>query len=101
MRPGRIAANIAKLPGVPVLSCRDQKAGQDAFSCETARRLRHIIEDAKAQQGLAVIGHINRAINLEIKAVPQNVWLSPLEAFSGAGDLLQKRSLGNDCVIHA
>ncbi|MFZ0151455.1 MAG: transglutaminase-like cysteine peptidase [Xanthobacteraceae bacterium] len=60
--------------------------GSEVLGCETALRLRHIIEDAKAQQGLAVIGHINRAINLEIKAVPQSDWLSPLEAISGAGD---------------
>ena len=58
----------------------------EVLGCETALRLRHIIEDAKAQQGLAVIGHINRAINLEIKAVPQSEWPSPLEAISGAGD---------------
>jgi predicted transglutaminase-like cysteine proteinase len=56
------------------------------FGCETALQLRRIIEDAKAQQGLAVIGHINRAINLEIKAAPQSDWLSPLEAISGGGD---------------
>ena len=58
----------------------------EVFGCETALQLRHIIEDAKAQQGLAVIGHINRAINLEIKAVPQSDWLSPLQAISGVGD---------------
>jgi predicted transglutaminase-like cysteine proteinase len=58
----------------------------EVFGCETALQLRHIIEDAKAQRGLAVIGHINRAINLEIKAVPQSDWLSPLEAVSGVGD---------------
>jgi predicted transglutaminase-like cysteine proteinase len=56
------------------------------FGCENALQLRRIIEDAKAQQGLAVIGHINRAINLEIKAVPQSDWLSPLEAINGDGD---------------
>jgi predicted transglutaminase-like cysteine proteinase len=58
----------------------------EVFGCETALQLRHIIEDAKAQQGLAVIGHINRAINLEIKAVQKSNWLSPLEAIRGAGD---------------
>jgi predicted transglutaminase-like cysteine proteinase len=58
----------------------------EEFGCETVLRLRHIIEDAKAQQGLAVIGHINRAINLEIKGVPHSDWLSPLEAMSGVGD---------------
>ena len=35
--------------------------------CAAAQQLGAIIEDAKAQNGLAVLGHINRAINFEIK----------------------------------
>ena len=54
--------------------------------CAAAQRLSAIIEDAKAQSGLAVLGHINRAINFEIKAVAQSDWLSPIEAINGSGD---------------
>ena len=54
--------------------------------CAAAQRLSAIIEDAKAQNGLAVLGHINRAINFEIKAVAQSDWLSPIEAINGGGD---------------
>jgi predicted transglutaminase-like cysteine proteinase len=54
--------------------------------CSAARRLAAIIEDAKAQTGLAVIGHINRAINFEIRPVAPSDWLSPLEAIGGGGD---------------
>jgi predicted transglutaminase-like cysteine proteinase len=38
------------------------------------------------QNGLAVLGHINRAINFEIKPVMQSDWLSPFEAINGGGD---------------
>ena len=58
----------------------------EAFGCETARQLRDIIEDAKAQQGLAIIGHINRAINFAIKPVSNGDWLAPLDAISRGGD---------------
>ena len=54
--------------------------------CAAAQRLNAIIEDAKAQSGLAVLGHINRAINFEIKAVAQSDWLTPIEAINGGGD---------------
>jgi len=54
--------------------------------CAAARQLHDIIEDAKAQDGLALIGHINRAINFEIKPVAPSDWLSPLEAINGNGD---------------
>jgi predicted transglutaminase-like cysteine proteinase len=54
--------------------------------CAAARQLREIVGEAKAQNGLAVIGHINRAINFEIKPATQSDWLSPLEAINGGGD---------------
>ena len=55
-------------------------------ACAAARQLRPIIEDAKAQSGLAVLGHINRAVNFEIKPMVPSGWLSPLEAINGNGD---------------
>jgi predicted transglutaminase-like cysteine proteinase len=54
--------------------------------CAAAQQLRAIVEDAREQNGLAVFGHINRAINFEIKAVAPSDWLSPLEAIDGKGD---------------
>jgi predicted transglutaminase-like cysteine proteinase len=56
------------------------------IGCAAAQRLGAIIEDARAQNGLAVLGHINRAINFEIKPVARADWLSPLEAINGGGD---------------
>jgi predicted transglutaminase-like cysteine proteinase len=58
----------------------------EVAGCAAAQKLAAIIEDAKAQNGLAVLGHINRAINFEIKPVAQSDWLSPLEAINGGGD---------------
>lgn len=54
--------------------------------CEAALDLRNIIEDAKAQKGLAIIGHINRAINFAIKPAGHGGWLAPLDAINSDGD---------------
>jgi predicted transglutaminase-like cysteine proteinase len=54
--------------------------------CAAGKRLSGIIEDAKTQNGLAVLGHINRAINFEIKPVARSDWLSPFEAINSGGD---------------
>ncbi len=52
-----------------------------------ADRLRRIVEEARTQDGLARIGHINRAINLAIKPVATVYWQSALETLSaGTGD---------------
>jgi predicted transglutaminase-like cysteine proteinase len=58
----------------------------NGLRCTAARRLRDIVDDAKSQDGLAVIGHINRAINFAITPVERSDWLSPLEAINGDGD---------------
>jgi hypothetical protein len=63
-------------------ACLDSKLTDYA----AAQRLGAIIEDAKAQNGLAFLGQINRAINFEIKAVAPSDWLSPFEAINGGGD---------------
>jgi predicted transglutaminase-like cysteine proteinase len=55
-------------------------------ACAAARQLHDIIDDAKAQNGLALFGHINRAINFVIKPVASSRWLSPFEAINNGGD---------------
>ncbi len=57
----------------------------NTLECAPARQLWAIIQDAKAQQGLAVVGHINRAVNLAIKSVP-SAWQSALDAINADGD---------------
>ena len=54
--------------------------------CAQARALWRIIDDAKQQHGLAVIGHINRAINFSIVPFEPSEWLTALDAMNGAAD---------------
>jgi predicted transglutaminase-like cysteine proteinase len=58
----------------------------NSLECAPARQLWAIIQDGKAQQGLALVGHMNRAINLAITAVAPSPWLSALEAINADGD---------------
>lgn len=54
--------------------------------CAQARALWQIINDAKEQRGIAMIGHLNRAINLSIVPFEPSEWLTGLDAMKGAGD---------------
>lgn len=54
--------------------------------CAPARQLWAIIQDGKAQQGVAAVGHINRAVNLAIYPVAPSSWLSAIEAINADGD---------------
>src|SRR5258708_8910472 len=40
-----------------------------------------IVEEARQNQGKALLGHLNRSINLMIKAAPSD-WTGPLEAIT-------------------
>lgn len=54
--------------------------------CGPAMALLAIVSEARQQRGLAVIGHVNRAINLAIRPAPGD-WLGPLAALKlGNGD---------------
>lgn len=60
---------------------------QELACSEAARNLRRIVEEARTHDGLARIGHINRAINLAIKPAATAHWQSALETLSaGIGD---------------
>lgn len=54
--------------------------------CGPSRTLWKIIAEAREQEGLAQIGHINRAINLSITPVEPSEWLTALEAIDADGD---------------
>ena len=49
--------------------------------CPEVSTLMKIVEEARQYQGKAVLGHLNRSINLMIKAAPGN-WTGPLEAIT-------------------
>jgi predicted transglutaminase-like cysteine proteinase len=61
---------------------------KDESHCSNAaRNLRRIVKEARTQEGLARIGHINRSINLAIKPAATAYWQSALERLSaGTGD---------------
>ena len=49
--------------------------------CPEVSTLMKIVEEARQNQGKALLGHLNRSINLLIKAAPGN-WTGPLEAIT-------------------
>jgi predicted transglutaminase-like cysteine proteinase len=49
--------------------------------CASVSTLMKIADEAHQNQGKAVLGHLNRSINLMIKAAPGN-WTGPLEAIT-------------------
>jgi predicted transglutaminase-like cysteine proteinase len=54
--------------------------------CGPTRTLWEIIAEARDQEGLAVIGHINRTINLSITPFEPSEWLTALDAINAEGD---------------
>jgi predicted transglutaminase-like cysteine proteinase len=49
--------------------------------CLSVSTLRKIVEEARQNQGKALLGHLNRSINLMIKPSPSD-WTGPLEAIT-------------------
>ena len=49
--------------------------------CASVSTLMKIVEEARQNQGKAVLGHLNRSINLMIKAAPGD-WTGPLVAIT-------------------
>jgi predicted transglutaminase-like cysteine proteinase len=61
-------------------------AGETLSDCRAALKLSAIVEEARGYRGRALIGHINRAINLSLRPSP-GAWLSPLDVLRlGTGD---------------
>jgi predicted transglutaminase-like cysteine proteinase len=54
--------------------------------CGPSRTLWQIIAEAEEQNGSAVIGHINRTINLSITPFEPSEWLTALDAINAEGD---------------
>ena len=59
-------------------SCIESGSNTD---CESVSTLMKIVEEARQNQGKALLGHLNRSINLMIKAAPGD-WTGPLEAIT-------------------
>ncbi len=55
-------------------------------ACPPVSKLLEVVEEARQQQGKALLGHLNRSINLTIHPVPGD-WTTALDAFErGMGD---------------
>jgi len=54
--------------------------------CGPPRTLWKIIAEAREQDGLALIGHINRTINLSITPFEPSEWLTAFDAINAEGD---------------
>jgi hypothetical protein len=67
------------------LSCMEQSNS----SCPEVSALMKIVQEARQNQGKALLGHLNRSINLTIKAAPGE-WTGPL-------DVLKMKE--GDCLI--
>jgi predicted transglutaminase-like cysteine proteinase len=54
--------------------------------CRPSQTLWEIIAEARDREGLALIGHINRTINLSIVPFEPSEWLTALDAIDAEGD---------------
>jgi hypothetical protein len=54
---------------------------QSNTSCPEVSTLMTIVDEARENQGKALLGHLNRSINLMIKPAPGD-WTGPLEAIT-------------------
>src|SRR5262244_1643422 len=63
-------------------SCIDNNESNNT-DCAAVSTLMKIVEEARQNQGKALLGHLNRSINLLIKAAPGD-WTGPLDAIAMA-----------------
>ena len=60
--------------------------GNETDDCIAAKKLTDVVDDARQYQGRAMIGHINRSINLMIRPAAGH-WMSALDVLKlGSGD---------------
>src|SRR5260221_7433712 len=61
--------------------CIESNNEANNTDCASVSTLMKIVEEARQNQGKALLGHLNRSINLMIKAAPSD-WTGPLEAIT-------------------
>jgi predicted transglutaminase-like cysteine proteinase len=62
-------------------SCIESNNESNKTDCASVSTLMKIVEEARQNQGIALLGHLNRSINLMIKAAP-GYMAGPLEAIT-------------------
>ena len=68
--------------------------------CPEVTTLMKIVDEARQNQGKALLGHLNRSINLLIKAAPGN-WTSPLEAITMRNGDCKSYSIAKYAAVRA
>jgi predicted transglutaminase-like cysteine proteinase len=68
--------------------------------CPEVSTLMKIVEEARLYQGKALLGHLNRSINLMIKAAPGD-WTGPLEAITMKNGDCKSYSVAKYAVVRA
>ena len=68
--------------------------------CPEVSTLMKIVDEARQNQGKALLGHLNRSINLLIKAAPGN-WTSPLEAITMRNGDCKSYSIAKYAAVRA
>ena len=69
-------------------------------SCPEVSTLMKIVDDTRQYQGKALLGHLNRSINLLIKAAPGN-WTGPLEAIAMRNGDCKSYSIAKYAAVRA
>jgi predicted transglutaminase-like cysteine proteinase len=69
-------------------------------SCPEVSTLMKIVDEARQYQGKALLGHLNRSINLLIKGVPGD-WTGPLEAITMRNGDCKSYSIAKYAAVRA
>jgi predicted transglutaminase-like cysteine proteinase len=69
-------------------------------SCPEVSTLMKIVDEARQNQGKALLGHLNRSVNLLIKAAPGN-WTGPLEAIAMKNGDCKSYSIAKYAAVRA
>jgi predicted transglutaminase-like cysteine proteinase len=77
-------------------SCIESGSG----SCPDVSTLMKIVDEARQNQGKALLGHLNRSINLLIKGVPGD-WTGPLEAITMRNGDCKSYSIAKYAAVRA
>jgi predicted transglutaminase-like cysteine proteinase len=72
----------------------------DPSSCPEVSALMKIVEEARQNQGKALLAHLNRSINLMIKGVPA-MWRGPLEVLKMRSGDCKSYSIAKYAAVRA
>jgi predicted transglutaminase-like cysteine proteinase len=80
--------------------CIESNNETNTTDCAAVSTLTKIVEEARQNQGKALLGHLNRSINLMIKAAPGE-WTGPLEAITMRNGDCKSYSIAKYAAVRA